>query len=113
MCSLGSFKAQAGMSDGPNGFLTFKLLSISNISLVVVYLNLNLLLLIWNFCLCFFTVSDFVDKIPPFSFFLSFETHLAYVFQFPASKHFCCYYLMSLQTVLLYFLIRLLDVALV
>ena len=42
MCSLASFKAQAGMSDGPNGFLTFKLLSISNISLVVVYLNITL-----------------------------------------------------------------------
>ena len=46
MCSLASFKAQAGMSDGPNGFLTFKLLSISNISLVVVYLNINLL--VWR-----------------------------------------------------------------
>ena len=44
MCSLASFKAQTGMSDGPNGFLTFKLLSISNISLVVVYLNISLLL---------------------------------------------------------------------
>ena len=44
MCSLASFKAQAGMNDGPNGFLTFKLLSISNISLGVVYLKINLLL---------------------------------------------------------------------
>ena len=44
MCSLASFKAQAGMSDAPNNFLTFKLLSRSNISLVVVYLNINLLL---------------------------------------------------------------------
>ena len=44
MFSLASFKAQAGMSDGPNDFITFKLLSISNISLVVVYLNINLLL---------------------------------------------------------------------
>ena len=44
MCSLASFKAQAGMSDGPNGFLTFKMLIISNTYLVVLYLNINLLL---------------------------------------------------------------------
>ena len=43
MCSLASFKAKAEMSDGRNGFLTFKLLSISNISLVDLYLNINLL----------------------------------------------------------------------
>ena len=44
MCSLTSIKAKAGISDGPNRFLTYKLLSISNISLVAVYLNTKMLL---------------------------------------------------------------------
>ena len=40
-CFLASFKAQDGMMDEPNDFLTFKLLSISNIFLVDAYLKRN------------------------------------------------------------------------